>query len=87
MDLQSYVEAAYAFIYKYQFILNAYVIVGVLFIFLGVRRVAAKDFKEYAKTKKTIHKFDVYLAWSVFYIIFGSLLIISSYLTLNQFLN
>lgn len=59
-------------------ILYSFMMLSVILILVGIQNVTRKDLKEYFEYKKHIHKIDRLIAWGIFYIIFGSLILVSS---------
>lgn len=79
-------EPVLSFLDNQTSLLTGFIMAGVLLILIGVQNVTRKDLKEYFRHKKDLHKIDRIIAWGIFYIIFGSLILISSVLTVSIYL-
>lgn len=79
-------EPLFAFLDKQSKFFNGFTMAGVLLILFGVQSVTRKDLKEYFRHKKNLTRFDYVLAWGIFYIIFGTLILISSVLTVSIYI-
>lgn len=89
MDLKSVLtalEPTFLFLERYSNFFNGFTMAGVLLILFGAQRVTRKDLKEYFRHKKNLDKRDLYIAWGIFYIIFGTLILVSSVLTVSIYL-
>lgn len=82
----NFLEPLFAFIDRQESIMAGFIMAGVLLILVGVQNVTRKDLKEYFRNKKTLHKIDRVIAWGIFYIIFGALILIASLLTVSIYL-
>lgn len=67
-------------------ILYSFIMFGVILVLIGIQNVTKKDLKNYFKQKTHLQKIDRIIAWGIFYIIFGTLLLISSALTVSLYL-
>lgn len=67
-------------------ILYSFIMFGVILVLIGIQNVTKKDLKNYFKQKKHLEKVDRVIAWGIFYIIFGTLLLISASLTASLYI-
>lgn len=54
---------------------NGFVMAGVILILVGVKNVTSKDLREYKLSHQDLSKIDEIIAWGVFYIVAGILIL------------
>lgn len=54
---------------------TGFVMAGVILILIGIKNVTSKEMREYKLSHTNLHKIDEIIAWGVFYIIFGGLIL------------
>ena len=65
--------------------LNGFIMAGVILILIGVQNVTRKDLRQYLTSQKHRHLVDEIIAWGIFYIIFGVLIIGSTTISLYSY--
>lgn len=85
--MTSIFEKLFLFLEANAAFLNGFTMAGVILVLVGIQSITKKDLKEYFKNRKDLHKIDHYIAWGIFYIIFGTLITVSSVLTVSLYIN
>jgi len=60
---------------------------GVILVLIGIKNVTLKEMREYKLSHTNLHKIDEIIAWGVFYIIFGILILVGALLSFYPYLN